>query len=301
MASSALFDQDFFNRLAHISISLRQRPLNGTGRHRSPRKGSSVEFSDVREYLPGDDIRRIDWNAYARSEKLFVKLYLDEREIRYHILIDTSRSMAVPKEKAFHTLRIAGMLAWLILNGGDRIDITFLKKERSYTTKSYIGTSSFFLLLKELETTEFSSQCDLASSIRSLPFSGSGTVFLLSDFLPPPEPLKTLFEVLAEKKQAAIFIQAASREEEEPEALFSEAYASQLFKLLDSETDASMKISLSAKLLKQYHADRTAFEQSLLSTALRYRAGFVKTVCDEPMEKFLEDSLRLGLLSSPGR
>jgi len=72
-----LFDGDFFRSLKRISLWSENR-LNGGrgGSRKSTAKGSSVEFSDFREYMPGDDIRRIDWNAYGRSEKLFIKLFI---------------------------------------------------------------------------------------------------------------------------------------------------------------------------------------------------------------------------------
>src|ERR1044072_8302019 len=63
------------------------------GERRSPRKGQSVEFADFRNYVPGDDIRFIDWNTYARLEKLFLKLFLEEEDLRFYALIDASASM----------------------------------------------------------------------------------------------------------------------------------------------------------------------------------------------------------------
>lgn len=186
MGSQKLFDQAFFNRLGRFTLSPRIRPSSGlSGHYKSGKKGTSIEFSDVREYLPGDDIRRIDWNAYARTEKLFVKLFMDEQEAHYHILLDMSRSMDIPKEKSTKARQIAGMLAWLALNSGDRVDITFLREQSFYTTKSYTSTASFYPLLKELEQAEFSGSCNLTAAIRPLSFHGNGTTFIISDFLQP--------------------------------------------------------------------------------------------------------------------
>ena len=81
-----LFDGDFFRSLKRISLWSENRLNGGRG-------GSSVEFADFREYMPGDDIRRIDWNAYGRSEKLFIKLFMQEQEGMYTVVLDTSRSM----------------------------------------------------------------------------------------------------------------------------------------------------------------------------------------------------------------
>lgn len=317
MASETLFNASFFNRLARLSLSARIHPLSGfSGHYKSKRKGSSIEFSDIREYLPGDDIRRIDWNAYARTEKLFVKLYMDERDIHYHILIDMSRSMDIPKEKSDHTRLIAGMLAWLALKNGDRIDITFLKETGSYTTKTYSGTACFYRLLTELEQAEFSGSCDLEKQIRSLSFHGSGVVFLLSDFLYPwintksDEITNSSFEEIIEnaqkditymlhmlynKKQSSVLIQIVSKQEESPEMLFAEATSEELFTLIDSETEKELKITPSKELLKNYHTIKTMLENELCSAAIQCQSSYLKTIACEPLEKLLESGLKKGI------
>lgn len=317
MTSQKLFDQSFFHRLANISLSPRIRPISGlSGRYKSGKKGTSIEFSDIREYLPGDDIRRIDWNAYARTEKLFVKLYMEERDVHYHILIDMSRSMDIPKEKSKKARLVAGMLAWLALKNGDRIDITFLREEKSYTTKTYSGTASFYRLLAELEQVEFYGNCDITKQINSLSFYGSGTVFLISDFLYPLEhtdtreknydfstelstkihnDIKYMLCMLQNKKQAAVLIHIVSREEESPELLFAETGLEQLFTLTDSETGKQIKITPSKKLLKNYHTVKTNLELELSSTAAQCRANYIKTISDEPFEQLLAYGLQKGL------
>ncbi len=317
MASEKLFDTSFFHRLARLSLSARIHPLSGfSGHYKSKRKGNSIEFSDIREYLPGDDIRRIDWNAYARTEKLFVKLYMDERDMHYHILIDMSRSMDIPKEKSNHTRLIAAMLAWLALKNGDRIDITFLKEQGSYTTKTYSGTACFYHLLTELEQAEFSGICHIKEKIHSLSFHGSGTVFLLSDFLYPWIHTKTeettnhslaeitenahkdmayILRMLRNKKQSSVLIQIVSRQEESPEILFTQTSSEQLFTLTDSETGKEIKITPSKELLKNYHMTKTMLENQLYATTIQCQSSYLKTISDEPLEKLLESGLKKGI------
>src|SRR5437762_8601370 len=88
------FHSSFLRRLEHVA-SLSRRPMVGpsSGPRRSPRHGSSAEFADFREYAPGDDLRRVDWNAYARLERLFLKLFQEEEDLTVHLLLDASRSM----------------------------------------------------------------------------------------------------------------------------------------------------------------------------------------------------------------
>src|SRR5215210_3133539 len=90
----ALFDADFMRKLERLSL-ISRKPKAGRlkGERRSPKRGQSVEFADYRNYTPGDDLRRVDWNAYARMERLFIKLYQEEEDLTVHILLDASRSM----------------------------------------------------------------------------------------------------------------------------------------------------------------------------------------------------------------
>ena len=89
-----LFSESFLRKLERMSIMSR-RTLSGQlqGQRRSPKRGQSVEFADFRPYVPGDDFRRIDWNAYGRLERFFIKLFIEEEDLTVHILVDVSRSM----------------------------------------------------------------------------------------------------------------------------------------------------------------------------------------------------------------
>src|SRR5437667_6988732 len=91
---SQLFDAEFMRKLERLSLisrKLKQGRLKGE--RRSTKRGQSVEFADYRNYTHGDDLRRVDWNAYARMERLFIKLYQEEEDLTVHILLDASRSM----------------------------------------------------------------------------------------------------------------------------------------------------------------------------------------------------------------
>ena len=91
---ATIFDKDFFQKLGKINLAMNMRLDQGqSGQRKSTAKGSSVEFSDFREYILGDDIRRIDWNAYGRLNKLFIKQFMEEKEAFYHIFLDSSASM----------------------------------------------------------------------------------------------------------------------------------------------------------------------------------------------------------------
>src|SRR5438105_12487100 len=91
---SQLFDAEFMRKLERLSLVSRKLKAGRLkGERRSPKRGQSVEFADYRNYAHGDDLRRVDWNAYARMERLFIKLYQEEEDLTVHVLLDASRSM----------------------------------------------------------------------------------------------------------------------------------------------------------------------------------------------------------------
>ena len=124
--SNRLFDEPFLRKLERLAI-LSRRAMAGQlqGERRSPKRGQSVEFADFRPYAPGDDFRRIDWNAYARLERFFIKLFVEEEDLTVHLLVDTSRSMDWGQpNKLWYAVRAAGALGYIAMVGLDRVTAT---------------------------------------------------------------------------------------------------------------------------------------------------------------------------------
>ncbi|NJN66202.1 MAG: DUF58 domain-containing protein [Chloroflexaceae bacterium] len=126
MAMEPFLEPAFLRKLDRLSLVTRRAMAgNMQGERRSPRRGSSVEFADFRPYTPGDDIRQIDWNLYARMERFFLKLFVAEEELTVHLLLDTSASMNWGEPNKFHyACRAAGALGYLVLNSLDRVSVT---------------------------------------------------------------------------------------------------------------------------------------------------------------------------------
>ena len=105
------------------------------GEKRSKRKGQSVEFADYRNYVAGDDLRFIDWNLYARLDKLFLKLFLEEEDLHFYSLIDVSQSMMFgDPTKLFYAKQLAAALGYIGLCRSDRVKIEPIgSKPVSYT------------------------------------------------------------------------------------------------------------------------------------------------------------------------
>lgn len=120
-----LFDEPFLRKLERLALLSRRATAGQTqGERRSSRRGQSVEFADFRPYVTGDDFRRIDWNAYARLDRFFIKLFIEEEDITVHFLIDASRSMdwGEPNKLQF-AVRAAGALGYVALTGLDRVTV----------------------------------------------------------------------------------------------------------------------------------------------------------------------------------
>src|ERR1700752_3003592 len=123
--SRSFLEPQVLSRLSGIPLFAR-RPMMGnvSGRHPSPHRGSSVEFAEYRKYVPGDDLRRLDWRAYGRSDRFFVKEFEADTNLRLCLVLDTSGSMDFGSggiTKIEYARRLAGALAYLALLQGDAI------------------------------------------------------------------------------------------------------------------------------------------------------------------------------------
>src|SRR2546423_6211009 len=126
--SDLLLDPGFMARLDQLDVMSRKL-LAGKlkGERRSKRRGQSVEFADYRNYVIGDDLRFIDWNIYARLDKLFLKLFLEEEDLSLYILLDVSKSTDYGNpNKALHMKRVAAALGYIGLVNYNRVNIVAL-------------------------------------------------------------------------------------------------------------------------------------------------------------------------------
>ena len=188
------------------------------GNHQSKTFGSSCEFTDYRDYMPGDDITKIDWNAYARFEKLYLKLYLDERRLHTRIYIDASRSMGYGKgKKDEQAIRIAATLAYLSVSEMDKVSIYALREKGvEELIPNMLGKETFINSIGKLN--ELTLDGDSYISEALLPERvgyGDGLSVIISDFLTDND-YETAIDHLASKKRDIFCIQILSKEELNP-------------------------------------------------------------------------------------
>jgi uncharacterized protein (DUF58 family) len=255
------------------------------GEKSSLRKGSSLEFSDYREYLQGDDIRSIDWNVYARSERLFLKLFLEEEGKPVYLIVDCSNSMNFGEPTKFdYAIALAASLCFISLRHFDRPQVLLLQ-DRNFEKISFRSQKQFFPLLNEFEKKKTSGQTHLSAALKKIALAGytRGIYFIISDFYSYDgfEGLK----ILAAAGNELHCLQVLSPEELNPEIRGD-------LKLVDSETSESSEVSVSPLILKKYLARLSGLQEEIKQTAHRSFASFYPISSAEPLASLLLRSLK---------
>lgn len=200
-ANTRYFKIAELSRLRHVSFGPR-RPVHGQyiGRHASYQRGQSVEFAEYRQYMPGDTPADIDWKVYGRSDRLYVKLFEHTTEMKVHLVIDGSESMAFagaePKRKTAvrkfdHACMMATAIAFLTINQQDQFSLTLAKQGVEYFARTSGSLNHLQAAAAYLENVKPAGQAGLASSLEKLGgrIGRTGLVVILSDLLDEPEPI----------------------------------------------------------------------------------------------------------------
>ena len=217
--SYKIINEEFLQQIESLQTLIRNNVAGMFGgTHKSKSYGSSCEFADYRDYVPGDDITKIDWNAYARFDKLYQKLYLDERQMHTRIYIDASRSMEYGRrDKAEQSLRLAATIAYLSLNEMDKVSIYAVKdKEIVNVVEGMVGKDAFVTEIGKLNDIEFSGDSYLRDAI--VPSSvgyGDGLSVIISDFLTDND-YESAVNHLVDKRRDVLCIQVLSPDELNP-------------------------------------------------------------------------------------
>lgn len=213
-------NEAFLQRVERLqSVLKNNRAGQFGGNHKSRLFGSSCEFSDYREYQPGDDITKIDWNVYARTEDLHVKLYLDERQLHTRIYIDTSRSMDFDDgKKAQMALEIAATVAYLSVCELDRVSIyTISGSQVEEVISGMVGRERFYQEIEKLNSIQFGGECMISEGILPTKVGyGDGMTILISDFLTDHD-YETAIDYLVDKKRDLLCIQTLTTAEINPQ------------------------------------------------------------------------------------
>ena len=165
-----MLDSGFYDRLSRLQLAMAHKSsLNMSGNRKSVHKGISAEFSDFREYMPGDDLRRLDWNVYARLDRMYIREYMEEKEAVVSVLLDTSASMDYGKEKkSVLAEELVAVVSFLALNNMDRVAI-FDMKEMSRGIVLGGGRNAFTRVIAWLNERTYEGECDMLAALKKMP------------------------------------------------------------------------------------------------------------------------------------
>ncbi len=255
------------------------------GERRSRRKGQSVEFADFRNYVPGDDVRFIDWNTYARLDRLFLKMFVEEEDLHFYALIDASRSMDFgDPTKLRYAMQLAAALGFVGLVRGDRVKIETLGQPSP--APALRGRRNLWRMLDSLEKIEPGETISLSQGCRNfcLRNSGKGIVVLISDLMDKGGYEPALRYLLAQDLDVYV-IHVLSAEEIEPDLKGD-------LRLIDCEDRDVAEITVSGPLMKRYRRTLAAFVGSAREFCTRRGMLYVMARNDVPVEQLVTGYLR---------
>ena len=266
----------FLNRLDTLCLAMRGRAQGGAGGSRRYRQtGSSAEFSDYREYVPGDDIRRLDWNAYARFDKLFLKLFMEEQESLVTVLLDASASMEAKWPSARAAAEAVGYLA---LTGGDRLNVHCLKNGRALRSPQLAGRAAFPRLTGFLDIyVPDGTEDTLTEAVKHTEGLKKGLCFLITDGY-TEDALKGALDYLRYLKQETAVIQVMSGEELRPELEGA-------VRLTDSESGEKIDLIADRAALDAYHDALSDFLKRVRENCASREAPYMMLDGAEPFEE----------------
>ena len=215
-----VINEEFLQQLETLQTILKNNVAGMFGGNRKSKSyGSSCEFADYRDYIPGDDVTKIDWNAYGRFDKLYLKLYLDERQMHTKIYIDASRSMDHGTGgKAEEAVRLAAALAYISVCEMDKVSIYAIHSDViDEVVSGMVGKEAYLNSIGKLNDIVFDGDCRISDAIiPSATGYGDGMSVIISDFLTDND-YESAIDHLSDRKRDVFCIQVLSRDEINPQ------------------------------------------------------------------------------------
>ena len=261
-----VINEEFLSTLDTVETLLKNNVAGMFGGNKQSKYGvfgSSCEFADYRDYQPGDDINKIDWNSYARFEQLYLKLFLDERQMHTKIYIDASRSMDyLSAGKAEQAIQLAAAIAYISVNEMNKVSVYVIKdSEIVEIVQPTVGKDMFFERILGLNDIEFGGESCISEAI--LPSAvgmGDGMSVIISDFLTDTDFEKAIDHLIS-KRRDVFCIQVLANDELNPQLTGKKH-------LFDSEDISKIyKKNIDRDIIKAYRA------------ALEYATSRIREYC----------------------
>jgi len=295
--SADLLTPDFLRELEILKRRLDIQARSGSaGERAAPRRGGSAEFQEHRPYEPGDDLRRIDWLAFARTGQPVTKLFRAEEDAVVRIVLDASRSLdfGTPTKLELGK-RLAAAVGYLALSSGQRAELGVARVTPSASRplersgRARRGRMAVTALFRELSRVTADGSTDLAGALRILVESAArpGLVVVVSDFLDSGPVTNALGQVRAAGHDLAL-LQVLDPSEIEPDLEGD-------LSLVDAETGATVELTADPSAIEAYLLRIAGLVEELRSWSRRHGATYVRTTSNEPlpavMRRFVSRSI----------
>lgn len=286
--TSELLSAEFLAQLERLSL-ISRRPVRGwaAGDRTSRRPGRSVEFCDYRPYGVGDDLRYVDWNIFARTDRLYVKLFVDDEDLCLHLLVDASASMdwGAPSKLQW-AARLAAALGFVGLASLERVGVGILRERLAEGWAPVRGRGRVTSLFEFLGGLEGSGTTNLNEALASYAARtrDSGVAVLVSDLL-DPAGYEAGLRALLERRFEVHVIHVLSRDELEPELAGD-------LRLVDRETGEARPLSVDAATLRAYRERLQRFLDGAEAFCRSHAIPYQRAASDEPVETLVLQALR---------
>jgi len=280
------FDERFLRTLEALDLMAR-RLVSGEERaeRRSPRRGASLEFADYRPYVPGDEIRYIDWNVYARHGSLYIKEFTAEENVHVAILLDVSRSMEFGG-KAAAARELAAALGYIGLVHYDSVSLYAFDRELRAVQSFLRGKGRIFDLLAALEGLPPGGATDLRAAFRGpLPrLRGRSLALLLTDFYDQEGYAEAVLGLMAQRLEVHL-VHLVTQEEIAP-------LSRGRFLLTDLETGREREVVLSPRLVEEYRRRFSAFCAEVREFARARELPYALVLAGDPLDRRVLEIVR---------
>lgn len=283
LENKSILDSEFLHRLEKLSIvnkSLKKGLYSG--KRRSKNQGSSIEFADYRTYSPGDDYRQIDWNAYARHEKLFLKTFLDEQELHISIYLDCSKSMKFgTPSKFFKGIQVAAALGYLSLFNFDRVSVYGFDNSILSHLPLLMGKNKVYQLFDFLNNLETGNEGSINESLSSgkATYGRPGISIIISDYLFADGYEKGINFIQA-ANQEIILIHLLSEDEQMPNLEGD-------IRLVDSERNSKVELTVTPRILSEYQEALKDFKIGISNYAFKRGMSYLQVNSEMEIEQII--------------
>jgi uncharacterized protein (DUF58 family) len=291
------FTPDFIARLEHLRIKTRRAYAGlGKGAHLSPRRGSSLEFSDFRHYTLGDDFRYLDWGLYGRTDKLYIKLFKEEEDLLTYIFLDASASMGVPvNDGKFEAARATALaIAYVALAAGDRVMIRVLGGSGTPAASAFVyGRHRIVDIARQLSVLTPAGKVDLAPALgrELVSIRRAGKVFLISDFLAMVNSVERALGIFTAANMDVSAVQILGGSELDGQGLHGDV------EVVDAESGERLRVSLGPRERERYRQTLQRFSLEVRNFCFKRGLRYALHTTDRDFpDFFLGAATGLGLV-----